>query len=548
MDMPPGRSLYQPDEELKPLRTPKTYRPPVDAQKQQQQGQSTSSGSDLHNAQGKLSIDAPDFVPRFPNAMHQNNAQERLNRIQRQYIQENYPQQQQSQQAAQQQYNQQQSYANGYGGGYQQQQQLNHQFGSMSVQDRLNNRPNTSGNGNTSNSNTGTFYPQHQQRDYQPNQSSYHRNNKHHHHNHNNHHHHNNHNQRYNNHHYNQQNHQYHHNNHHQQQQRNQPYSQQQQQPYSNQVAGAGAAADAAPDMQNIALDYLQTVIQCLNQNPGQFDTIATRFITIFEGMESNHYVLSIAMEDIFEESIKNPNFRYMGAKLYNLLHMLNPSKDSLFHTLLKCKLDFHQDEIKNYMQSNQQGKVRETALFLAELYMQLRGDDTRIYLIAENIVYSLKQLLEHVVAENVRCICLTLKLAGYDLSTDCNEEMKEIIASLERINSENPGKYPLASNVISLQKNNWGRKAPGSEGLGEGESSKPQEPPRQSDDPVFYGPDGREITAEECEFLTNGASSGANGGSTDNDDDNDLDDLDPEMDEETERDYKLFLKQANNS
>ncbi|XP_061399984.1 polyadenylate-binding protein-interacting protein 1 [Musca vetustissima] len=495
MDMPPGRSIYSPDEELKPLRSPKIYRRPAANEQQQQQypgGQSTSA-ADLHNHHAKLSINATAFVPQHL----ANNAQERLERIQKQYLQENYPQQQQlAQQQQQQAYNQQTAaYANGYGGGYQgqQQQQLNHQFSSMS--------------------------------------------------------------QRYNNHHHynNQQNnHQYHHNhNHHQQ--RNQPYSQQQQhqhQPYSNQAAGgaaAAAAADAAPDMQNIALDYLQTVIQCLNQNPGQFDTIATRFITIFEGLESNHYVLSIAMEDIFEESIKNPNFRYMGAKLYNLLHMLNPSKDSLFHTLLKCKLDFHQDEIKNYMQSNQQGKVRETALFLAELYMQLRGDDTRIYLIAENIVYSLKQLLDHVVAENVRCICLTLKLAGYDLSTDCPEDMKEIIASLERINSENPGKYPLASNVISLQKNNWGRKAPGSEGLGEGESSKPTEPPRQSDDPVFYGPDGREITAEECEFLTNGAS-GANGGSTDNDDDNDLDDLDPEMDEETERDYKMFLKQANNS
>lgn len=524
MDMTPGRAIYSPDEELKTLRTPKKNRSGVPETQMPTQM--------AHTSQQGLSAAASEFVPRHGIIPH-NNVQERLQWHQRQYIQENYHQYQQPQTQSQQ-YNQ--PYSNGFGHHQQQQQQqLGNQMNAMNIQDRMRRTNNGGGAGNSGNN--STYYPQQQQRgDYQQNQS-YHRNNKHHHNNHHNH----NHQQRYNSHHYSQQN-QYHN-----QQQQHHQHSNQGGASSSN-AAAAAAATDPANDMQTIALDYLQTVIQCLNQNPGQFDTIATRFITIFDGMENNHYVLSIAMEDIFDESIKNPNFRYMGAKLYNLLHMLNPSKDSLFHTFLKCKLDFHQGEIKDYIQNNQQGKVRETALFLAELYMQLRGDDSRIYLIAENIVYSLKQLLEHVVAENVRCICLTLKLAGYDLSTDCPQDMKEIIASLEAINSENPGKYPLASNVISLQKNNWGRKASGSDSLGDPETSKPPEPPRISDDPVFYGPDGREITAEECEFLTNGASGGIGGGSTDNDDDQDLDDLDPEMDEETERDYKLFLKQANSS
>uniref|UniRef100_A0A1A9ZNT0 MIF4G domain-containing protein n=1 Tax=Glossina pallidipes TaxID=7398 RepID=A0A1A9ZNT0_GLOPL len=290
----------------------------------------------------------------------------------------------------------------------------------------------------------------------------------------------------------------------------------------------------------------LQHQQQQHHPNPGQFDAIATRFLTIFEGMENNTFVLSNAMEDIFNESIKNPNFRYMGAKLYNLLHMLNPRKDSLFHTLLKCKLDFHQNEVKEYIKTNQQNKVRETALFLAELYMQLRGEEFRIHLIAENIVYSLKQLLSKENADNVRCICLTLKLAGYDLTADCPDDMKEIIVELNAINNRSPGKYPLAANVISLEKNNWGRKISGSESPIEG--NKLMEPPRSSDDPVFYGPDGSVITDEECEFLT----TSANGipGSTDNDEiDNDSDvDLDPEMDEETEHAYKEFIRQSANS
>lgn len=262
--------------------------------------------------------------------------------------------------------------------------------------------------------------------------------------------------------------------------------------------------------------------------------------------MESNNYVLSIAMEDIFEKSIEQPNFRYMGAKLYNLLHMLNLKPDSLFHTLLKCKLEYHQAEVAKYMKSlEQQQKVRETALFLAELYMQLRGDDdSRIQLIAINIVYSLRQLLASENAENVRCICQTLKLAGYDLSADCQQDMQFIIASLQAIEAKTPGKYAMAANVIALQQNNWGRKISNALGGEDGDVAKPPEPPRLSDEPVFYGPDGRELTAEETDFLT--AEDDATGSDGDELDvrDNDLD-LDPEMDEETERAYKEFCKQG---
>ncbi|XP_023171125.1 polyadenylate-binding protein-interacting protein 1 isoform X2 [Drosophila hydei] len=326
-----------------------------------------------------------------------------------------------------------------------------------------------------------------------------------------------------------------------------QQYFHQQPQPSTSSAAVSTSSASSHPDMETIALEYLDTVIHCLNQNPGQFDTIASRFLTIFDGMESNNYVLSIAMEDIFEKSIEQPNFRYMGAKLYNLLHMLNLKPDSLFHTLLKCKLDYHRAEVDKYMQSiEQQQKVRETALFLAELYMQLRGDDdARIQLIAVNIVYSLKKLLAYESSENVRCICQTLKLAGYDLSADCKEDMQFIIASLQAFEYKSPGKYAMVANVIALQQNNWGRKVSNALGGDDDSVAKPPEPPRLSDEPVFYGPDGRELTAEETDFLA-AEDDDATGSDGDEFDVRDTDlDLDPEMDEETERAYKDFCKQG---
>ncbi|KAI9578369.1 polyadenylate-binding protein-interacting protein 1-like [Glossina fuscipes] len=483
------------DEETKQLRMPKTYR---------------STGESLNHTVSNLSVDAVAFVP----SVLQHHQQSR--------IQNNYSQKLPHQE---------QQHTYGSSGHYNHSQLQHHPvIGSGSVQNRLriNNHIN-----NVGEQSPAVYYQnRHSQQQNHQHQLSNH----------------NNHNQQrqhqqhysYNKYDGNQGYQQYNHNNHHQNHHRHQ---QQQQQAINNE---SGASPEGANDMENIALDYLQTVIHCLNQNPGQFDAIATRFLTIFEGMENNTFVLSNAMEDIFNESIKNPNFRYMGAKLYNLLHMLNPRKDSLFHTLLKCKLDFHQNEVKEYIKTNQQNKVRETALFLAELYMQLRGEEFRIHLIAENIVYSLKQLLSKENADNVRCICLTLKLAGYDLTADCPGDMKEIIVELNDINNKSPGKYPLAANVISLEKNNWGRKISGSESPIEG--NKLMEPPRSSDDPVFYGPDGSVITDEECEFLT----ISANGipGSIDNDEiDNDSDvDLDPEMDEETEHAYKEFIRQSANS
>ncbi|XP_055837800.1 polyadenylate-binding protein-interacting protein 1-like [Episyrphus balteatus] len=293
-------------------------------------------------------------------------------------------------------------------------------------------------------------------------------------------------------------------------------------------------------DVETIALNYLATVIQCLNDNPGSFDTVATRFLTIFDGLENNEYVLSNAMEDIFNESIENPNFRYMGAKLYNLLHMLNLRDDSLFYNLLKCKLEYQQSEVMDFMKVNSEQKVRETALFLAELYMQLRGDDTRIKLIAENIVFSLKQLMTKVSNDNIRCICLTLKLAGYDLDSDFKNDVNLIMEKLAAINKDKPGKYPLVKNVISLKNNNWGRTM-----FQENTNTLSQVNDLNGEalnEPTFYGPDGKIMTKEESQFLA--ASLPKTPSTTEDDDEYDLEvDLDPEMDEETEKAYRTFCK-----
>lgn len=324
-----------------------------------------------------------------------------------------------------------------------------------------------------------------------------------------------------------------------QHQQVHQQHQQQQQQ--NSTPANSNAASSTDPNQQTeeetFAVNYVESLINCLNENPGSFDSITATALTVFEGFGANEYILSNAMEMIFNRSIEEQNFRYMGAKLYGLLDLIDLREDSSFRMLLNLKLEYHRNEILKYMQ-NEQSKVRGTTLFLAELYMQLRNDGNRIKDIAQNIVFSINQLLRKTTPENMKCICMTLKLAGYDLEFDCPADMKVIIQNLTSVTALDVSTSRILENVLNLQKNKWGRMS---------------EPPaaviqpfnnansvRLSDDPVFYGPDGQILTEEESNFLV--ANLAAEGNAVEGSD-SDLE-VDPEMDAETRKAYKAFLKQ----
>lgn len=170
---------------------------------------------------------------------------------------------------------------------------------------------------------------------------------------------------------------------------------------------------------------------------------------------------------------------------------------------------------------------------------MQLRNDGNRIKDIAQNIVFSINQLLRKTTPENMKCICLTLKLAGYDLEFDCAADMTSIIQKLSSVNALDVSTSRILENVLNLQKNKWGRMS---------------EPPaaviqpfnnansvRLSDDPVFHGTDGQILTEQESSFLVShlSANNEHDGGESNFDHD-----VDPEMDAETRKAYKAFLKQ----
>ncbi|CAD7089052.1 unnamed protein product [Hermetia illucens] len=310
---------------------------------------------------------------------------------------------------------------------------------------------------------------------------------------------------------------------------------------YQNSTNNANSESSQANQMQtdeeSVALTYITEAVKFLNEDPGLFDSLESHLCKAFAKFGDSEFILSNAMEIIFVQSIEEQNFRYMGAKLYRLLDLINPQPSSVFRRLLNCKLTYHQEEVLNYM-THEQAKVRATTLFLAELYMQLKSETFRIKEIAHNIIYTINQLLRTSSPENIKCICLTLKLCGYELEMDFPDDVREIMAKLnQKVNNVDVGTSRILETVLLLQKNNWGHTEAANQSSPVNES-----PASYSGLPVFYGPDGEVMTEEENSFLQSHIPHDVD---TENDcDDCDILDPDLEMDPEIESAYEDFLKQ----
>lgn len=336
-------------------------------------------------------------------------------------------------------------------------------------------------------------------------------------------------------------------------------------------MAGGGVANVAAGgdynddeqsfDVQSFALDYLTEVIAELYDNPGMFEEVKQKLSTMFADFRDDNYVLSMAVEMIFEQSIKESNFRYMGARLCQLLDSLDDRLESLMRQLLRLKMEDQQNELPNYMKQ-EQVKVRGTTLFLAELYMQLRsphhklGED-----IARHIINAIDILICKEGPENIKCVCQCLKLCGFELEQDCSADVNRILEKLEAISrSIQSSVSNLIKSVLDLHKKSWGR----SDELAMPVAPVPamQNPMGVSavlamggvggleynDSPVFYGPDGEVLTEEENSFLETNMGNKQNPAYNGYDDDDDVFALIDETDPEVRLAFKDFVQSSNAS
>ncbi|XP_052890730.1 polyadenylate-binding protein-interacting protein 1 isoform X2 [Anopheles moucheti] len=293
--------------------------------------------------------------------------------------------------------------------------------------------------------------------------------------------------------------------------------------------------AQEAPEQisyrQTEVMDYLTEVIAELLDNPGMFDEVQKQLPAKLGELRQDNFVLSSTIEMIFEQSIRESNFRYMGARMCQLLDSLDCGPDISVRRLLQLKMEDQNCELQQFM-SKEQVKVRGATLFLAELYMQLRKpQDPFDKIVSEHIISAIEILLSKEGPENIKCVCQCLKLCGYELEQDCREKLESILKKLQSLTAIQSSSEAMIKSVIELRKNSWGRSeeiAPAAVAPG----------PEYQHEPVFYGPDGKMLTEEESSFLATG---GQNPSSYDDDDEFGMDD-----DLEVQEAFEEFLQQSN--
>jgi polyadenylate-binding protein-interacting protein 1 len=262
-------------------------------------------------------------------------------------------------------------------------------------------------------------------------------------------------------------------------------------------------------ESEQIALDFLDEVVSKLNDNPGLFENHQKKLCELFGELTENHFVLSNVIEMIFEHSINEQNFRYTGARLCSLFDSLDLSPNSTYRNLLVMKMEFQNTEQVPFMQ-NDQRRVRGTTLFLAELFVQLKrsSDDSRkIVDVARFVLDSIMLLLTKPGPENIKCVCQTLKLSGYELQKEHPTDVEDAINQLKIIAEEqNIQTKRLIQSVVDLFYDNWGRKDQveiENQIASTSVAQLPDQlPSNYNESAVFYGPDGQIITEEESSFL----------------------------------------------
>ncbi|KAJ6647101.1 Polyadenylate-binding protein-interacting protein 1 [Pseudolycoriella hygida] len=254
-----------------------------------------------------------------------------------------------------------------------------------------------------------------------------------------------------------------------------------------------------------------------------------------------SEFVMSNSIEIIFDQSINEQNFRYMGARICRLLDALDASPDSVFRHLLRLKMNYNQEENLTFI-TNDAHKVRGTTLFLAELYIQLQNDGVRIGDVAKSIYKAINLLLQKTTPENIKCVCQTMKLCGYELEIDFPTEADDVLSILKQVKDIDVSTERLLRSVLELSQNRWGRNEPVlSTPIIEHNMLQ-----NYSNEPVFYGPDGEIITEEESKFLSDIPAYPNFDYCEDSNDPDELAEPEPEMDLEIQMAFKDFVKSQN--
>lgn len=293
----------------------------------------------------------------------------------------------------------------------------------------------------------------------------------------------------------------------------------------TSQDTGPKVEPEDSEDTEWRAVELLEDLMQNLIRNPAQFQDIVGSFVETLTPFYMDFSFINYVTELIVEKVLSDPNFRYSAVRLCVVIQ----SECGLFRSAL-CFLC--QKKAKRSNDFN-------LTLLLAELYTQLDYDT--IY--ANLVINSLIGILESCDENSVKAACQVLKLTGFALEHSHRKEISDIFTKLLAARDHQLLAIKnLIDSVISLKEQNWGRTTP---------NINITHNSNHTTDithvgPVFYGPDGQELTEEEQQFLDDNCSSRDSTHSDTFIDGIDDDWWDPEMTDEIREAFEQFIINEN--
>ncbi|XP_049805510.1 polyadenylate-binding protein-interacting protein 1 [Schistocerca nitens] len=266
----------------------------------------------------------------------------------------------------------------------------------------------------------------------------------------------------------------------------------------SEQVTGAGLTVQdpQCESLEKDVLCFMSNFIMEVTNSPGSFEFESEVALRDLNNWATNAAITQKVSMMIVEESITQPNFRYSGARLCStLIKKCQDMQLDTFWDSLNSELKKEREKATDLLHENPE-RLRGFLMFLAELFVQLEGET----FLCTEICYIIDLLLFNEMPENVKRVCQTLKLAGRYIDSMDTVAMDRIMNKLCKLTNKATCDKSLSCQIMSvaeLRRASWG--------------SNVNEAPNQNSepsvvnvgsDPIFYGPDGSILSAEESKFL----------------------------------------------
>ncbi|XP_035231933.1 polyadenylate-binding protein-interacting protein 1-like, partial [Stegodyphus dumicola] len=186
---------------------------------------------------------------------------------------------------------------------------------------------------------------------------------------------------------------------------------------------------------------FLNEITMC----PGKFERRIQPLTETLNSMVDDDDTMRAIVNIILDESVRQPNLRYSGARLCKTLcdDLVVPPDRNNFRNilLLRCNQEFKRRE--SLAQAEDGGTYfRGFAMFLAELFSQLEVKKQKISVLGDNLPFLIKTVLAYGCPENFKCACQILKLVGAYLE------------DYERAKIENNGMAPEMDSIMCTLKN----------------------------------------------------------------------------------------------